>query len=154
RNVGSLAIMDTIPRSNIFAIRTGSLWQLAYDSLGFLFWTRRNDIDTVIDFELFSRFTGLLTGLAGADRRICFHRLYGEGLYRGDMLTHRVAYNPHIHIAKNFIALVNALLNEPSSAAYGKALIDDSELALPVPALANPAHAVAKLKSLITRHDP
>jgi len=154
RNVGSLAIMDTIPRSNIFAIRTGSLWQLAYDSLGFLFWTRRNDIDTVIDFELFSRFTGLLTGLAGADRRIGFHRLYGEGLYRGDMLTHRVAYNPHIHIAKNFIALVNALLNEPSNAAYGKALIDDSELALPVPALANPAHAVAKLKSLITRHDP
>ena len=67
---------------------------------GVFFWTRRNAIDTVVDLELFSRFTGLLTGFCGADRRIGFYRYNNEGLYRGDMLTHRVAYNPHIHIQK------------------------------------------------------
>ena len=61
---------------------------------------------------LLATVTGLLTGLSGADRRIGFYRYNNEGLYRGDMLTHCVAYNPHIHIAKNFIALINALLAE------------------------------------------
>ena len=44
----------------------------------------RNGIDTVIDLELFSRFTALLTGLSGADRRVGFHRFHNEGLYRGE----------------------------------------------------------------------
>jgi hypothetical protein len=62
------------------------------------------------DLELFSRYTALMTGFSGGSRRIGFYRFHQEGLYRGEMLTHRVAYNPHIHIAKNFIALVDALL--------------------------------------------
>ena len=77
--------------------------------IAFLFWMRRKNIDTVLDLELFSRITALLTGLSGADRRVGFHRFHNEGLYRGEMLTHRVAYNPHIHISKNLISLVEAL---------------------------------------------
>ena len=80
------------------------------DTLKFFFWTRKRKIDAVIDLELFSRFTALLTGFSGAPYKVGFHAYYNEGLYRGDFLSHKVAYNPHIHIAKNFIALVNALL--------------------------------------------
>jgi ADP-heptose:LPS heptosyltransferase len=131
KNAGSLAITGTIAPGNVFTVRTNSLVSLAVDALSFLIWTRRLGIDTVVDLELFSRFSGLLTGLSGADRRIGFYRFYSEGLYRGDMLTHRVVHNSHIHVAKNFIALVNALLSETPTVPYSKTIIADDEIALP-----------------------
>ena len=138
QNADSLALAGTVPRGNVFRIRSGSLWHLIVDVLAFLRWTRRNAIDAAVDLELFSRFSGLLTGWSGADRRVGYYRFHNEGLYRGEMLTHRVAYNPHIHIAKNFIALVEALLAETPTVPYSKTIIPDSELtiALPPPAAA------------------
>jgi len=138
QNADSLALAGTVPRGNVFRIRSGSLWHLVADVLAFLRWTRRNAIDAAVDLELFSRFSGLLTGWSGADRRVGYYRFHNEGLYRGDMLTHRVVYNPHIHIAKNFIALVEALLAETPTLPYSKTIIPDSELtiALPPPAAA------------------
>jgi ADP-heptose:LPS heptosyltransferase len=130
QNADSLEITGTIPRNNVFTLRTRSLWQVTTDTLAFLLWARRNHIDTVIDLELFSRFTGLLAGLCGADRRIGFYRFHNEGLYRGEMLTHRVAYNPHIHISKNFIALIDALLSKTPQVPYSKTLIGDDQLAI------------------------
>ncbi len=144
RNADSLAITGTIDRRNVFTIRTNSLWHLAADTLAFLLWTRRNAIDTVVDLELFSRFTGLLTGLSGADRRVGFYRFNNEGLYRGDMLTHRVAYNPHIHIAKNFIALVNSVLSETPAIPSPKTVVGDNELTLSV----RPATAAARCAAI------
>jgi ADP-heptose:LPS heptosyltransferase len=132
KNAGSLAITGTIAPAHVFKVRTNSLWALAVDTLAFLIWTRRQGIDTVIDLELFSRFSGLLTGLSGAERRIGFYRFHSEGLYRGDMLTHRVVHNSRIHVAKNFIALVNALLSETPTVPYSKTIIPDEEVALPV----------------------
>jgi ADP-heptose:LPS heptosyltransferase len=146
QNAGSLDLANTISRSNVFCIRTTSLWQLALDTLRFLLWTRRNKIDTVVDLELFSRFTALLTGLSGANRRIGFYRFHSEGLYRGEMLTHRVAYNPHIHIAKNFIALIDALLSATPTVPYSKTLIGDDETTVTFP----PSSALAR-ESLLMR---
>jgi ADP-heptose:LPS heptosyltransferase len=57
-----------------------------------------------------------------------FHAYFNEGLYRGDFLSHKVAYNPHIHIAKNFIALVNALMSPNEEIPYSKTLITDEEI--------------------------
>ena len=129
-NAASLRLLNTVPVSNVFTIRENNLWNLAIDSLRFLFWTRKNKIDTVIDLELFSRYSALLTGLCGAVKRVGFHAFYNEGLYRGAMLTHRVAYNPTLHIAKNFIALVNAALSNKQEIPYSKTIIDDSEIKL------------------------
>ena len=133
QNAKSLNLTGTISRANVFAIRNTSLWHLALDTLKFLLWTRRNRIDTVVDLELFSRFTALLTGFSGANRRVAFYRFHNEGLYRGEMLTHRVAYNPHIHIAKNFIALIDALLSAAPTVPYSKTLIGDDELTIALP---------------------
>ena len=130
QNADSLTFTGTIAPRNVFTIRTSTFFRLTLDTLAFLIWMRRNAIDTVVDFELFSRLTALMTGLSGANRRIGFYRYYNEGLYRGEMLTHRVAFNPHIHIAKNFIALVNALLSEAPTVPYSKTIIDDEELTL------------------------
>jgi ADP-heptose:LPS heptosyltransferase len=155
QNAGSLDLAGTVSRPNVFCIRTTSLWNFALDTLRFLLWTRRNRIDTVVDLELFSRFTGLLTGLSGANRRVGFYRFHNEGLYRGEMLTHRVAYNPHIHIAKNFIALVDALLSATPTVPYSKTLIGDDELSITLPPPSKPAleGLLIRIKELVPHLD-
>jgi ADP-heptose:LPS heptosyltransferase len=150
QNADSLALTATIPPGNVFTLRTTSLWRLIADTLAFLIWTRRNKIDAVVDFELFSRFSGLLTGFSGAARRAGFYRFHGEGLYRGDMLTHRVVYNPHIHIAKNFIALVDALMSETPTTPYTKTIIGDDEMTIApaVPSAAAREKLADRIKAL------
>jgi ADP-heptose:LPS heptosyltransferase len=89
----------------------------------------------------FSSFTALLSGLCGADRRVGFHRFHNEGLYRGEMLTHRVAYNPHVHIAKNFIALVDALTAAAPTEPYSKTVIGHDQIKVTIPPPSAEAHA-------------
>ena len=144
-NAPSLQLLGTVPEAHIFTIRADDLFHLAVDSLRFLLWTRRQRIDTVIDLELFSRYSALLTGLSGAPNRVGFHAFHNEGLYRGQMLSRRVAFNPHIHIAKNFIALVNAALAEHEELPFSKARIDDDELQL--------QRAAVPRKALTTMHE-
>ncbi len=156
QNAGSLGFTDTISGAHVFTIRTTSLWRLALDTLSFFVWTRREAIDTVVDLELFSRFSGLLTGFSGANRRIGFYRFHSEGLYRGEMLTHRVAYNPHIHIAKNFIALVEALMSPTPTVPYAKTLITDEQLTISVkpPTTQSREALTMRIKALAPNYDP
>lgn len=128
RNRQSLELTGTVPAANVFVIGDDGFFRLTADTVRFLLWARRTGIDTVIDLELFSRFTSLLTALCGAARRVGFFAFHNEGLYRGAMLTHRVAYNPHLHIAKNFIALVNALTAASPELPYSKSRIDDDDI--------------------------
>lgn len=128
KNKPSLDLLKTVPEENIYTIRGDRFLSLAVDGIKFFYWTRKKKIDTVIDLELFSRVTALLTGFSGAANKVGFHAYYNEGLYRGGFLTHKVAYNPHMHIAKNFIALVNALLAQKEEIPYSKTLIGDEEI--------------------------
>jgi len=130
KNLASLRLLGTVPEENIYTIDENSPFSFVRDTLGFFVWTRRKRIDAVIDLELFSRFTALLTGFSGARRRVGFYAFHNEGLYRGSFLTHRVAYNPHQHMAKNFIALVNALISSTTEVPYSKTVIGDHETVL------------------------
>ena len=130
KNKPSLDLLGTIPAENIYTIREHNMFAFVFDTLRFFFWSRKIKIEAVIDLELFSRFTALLVGFSGAPYKIGFHAYYNEGLYRGNFLSHKVAYNPHIHIAKNFIALINALLASKKEIPYSKSLIGDEEISL------------------------
>ncbi len=130
KNSVSLKLLNTVKQENIFEIREDSITHLITDTLKFLVWCRKKKIDTVIDLELFSRFTALLTGFCGAYTKVGFYRYHNEGLYRGEMLTHKVAYNPHIHITKNFIALVNAVYSKEKQLPYTKSLVEEHETVL------------------------
>lgn len=132
RNVGSIALTGAIPPANVFTISDTSLFELLRDTIGFVLWARRKRIDCVVDLELFSRFTALMAGFSGAARRVGFYRFHNEGLYRGEMLTHRVAYNPAIHIAKNFIALIDAILAPVPTVPYSKTSIGDEQIQAPI----------------------
>jgi ADP-heptose:LPS heptosyltransferase len=132
RNADSLRLLDTVPEANIITIRETGLMVLVLDTLRFLRWARKAKIDTVVDLELFSRYSALLTGLSGAKRRVGFYRFHCEGLYRGEMLTHRVNYNGHIHIAKDFVCMINALLAPEPEVPYSKTYVSDDEIRVPI----------------------
>ncbi len=129
-NRASLTLLNTVKPENIFTIDSSSLGGLIKDTLRFLIVARRHQIDTVIDLELFSRFTALLTGLCGARRRVGYHIFHGEGLWRGAMLTRKVHYNPHIHITKNFLSLIHAAFANKLEVPFSKIHISDAEVRL------------------------
>lgn len=129
-NAISLSLLDTVPDKNIYKIRDDNLMRFALDVLGFLVWCRRRRIDTVIDLELFSRATSILTALSGGSNRVGFHRGHEEGLYRGNFLTHPVTYNPHVHVSRNFMSLIKALMHPQQEPPYNKLLIGQDDIKL------------------------
>jgi len=124
KNYKSLEILRTIPEKNVFKMNADNFLPLVADVVRFLFWCRRKKISTVIDLELFSRFTALLAFFSGARSRVGFTSLHDEGLYRGNLVNKPVRYNPHVHIAVNFVSLINKALG----------LFDNAYATVPVPA--------------------
>ena len=70
---------------------------------------RRLGLDAVIDCELFSRVSALLSFSTGAPVRVGFTPHTQEGLYRGSFINHAIPYNPYQHISKQFLSLVDTL---------------------------------------------
>ena len=115
-------------------MRSDNLFVLAVDVFRFMIWCRKMKITTVIDLELFSRFTALLCSISGAKSRIGFASHHDEGLYRGSIINCPVRYNPHVHIAVNFISLVNTALGHHENP-YSTTAVNGEELKLVRPAL-------------------
>ncbi|MDR1190898.1 MAG: glycosyltransferase family 9 protein [Verrucomicrobiales bacterium] len=108
-----LDTLDLVPRENVFTIRTKSPLTMVASTLRRLWEIRRRGIAAVIDMEFFARSSAVLSYLTGARVRVGFHTYFGEGPYRGDLFTHRVMYNAHLHTARMFGCLVEAL-NHPA----------------------------------------
>jgi len=110
KNYKSLEILKTIPEENVFKMDADNLFALAKDIFRFMAWCRKKKITTTIDLELFSRFSALISLFSGAKSRVGYTNLHDEGLYRGNLVNKTVRYNPHVHIAVNFVSLVNKAL--------------------------------------------
>jgi ADP-heptose:LPS heptosyltransferase len=108
-NSDGIKILNVIPQENIIVIRSKSFWILAIDTIRSLWKIRKEQIDAAIDLELFSRFSSIVSYLSGVKIRVGFHKYTLEGLYRGNFLTHKVIYNPYIHISQNFLSLIDAI---------------------------------------------
>jgi ADP-heptose:LPS heptosyltransferase len=95
---------------------------------------RRLGLDAVIDCELFSRVSALLSFSTGAKLRVGFTPHTQEGLYRGSFINHAIPYNPYQHISKQFLSLVDALQSAGSTprnkAAAIRELPADTELSV------------------------
>ena len=106
-------VIGLVPRGNVHTVRTGSAWAMVSSAAGALSRVRRLGIDACIDMEFFARFSAAIAYLTGARTRVGFHVFFGEGPYRGDLMTHRVLYNPHMHTSRTFTSLVLALDADP-----------------------------------------
>jgi ADP-heptose:LPS heptosyltransferase len=103
-----LDVLNVIPEANVvpvafadFPTLVRSLW-LALRRL------RELNLDAAVDMEFFARGSAALAYLSGARRRAGFHAFFGAGPYRGDLMTHRLLYNPHLHTTDTFLSLVEA----------------------------------------------
>lgn len=108
-----LDVLDVIPRQNVLSIAGRNVLSLAWSALGAIRRARRLRPDAAVDLEFFSRGSAALTFLSGAARRVGFHAFHGGGPYRGDLMTHRLLYNPHLHTCETFLSLVEALEFRP-----------------------------------------
>src|SRR5207253_11445610 len=106
--------IDLIPEGNVITIATHSLFGFTFSTLRSVLQVRKIGIDAVIDMEFLTRFSAMLTFLTGAKSRVGFHTFFGDGPYRGDLMTHRLLYNPHLHTSQMFEAMVEALTRDPA----------------------------------------
>jgi len=131
KNAESVELLRIIAPQNILKIEDDSFLKFAFSTLKALRRIRRIGIDTTIDMELFSRATAIISFLSGARRRVGFHNFTAEGLYRGNLLTHRVFYNPHQHMSLNFLALVYSLAGKEGEVPALKQNLREKYLPLP-----------------------
>jgi ADP-heptose:LPS heptosyltransferase len=108
-----LDVMHLIPEQNIVTVGHKNIFDAGLHALHALKRIRELRIDAAIDLEFFSRSSAALTYLSGAKSRVGFHTFFGEGPYRGDLMTHRLLYNPYLHTSQNFQLMVEALDQAP-----------------------------------------
>jgi ADP-heptose:LPS heptosyltransferase len=116
----SVTALDIIPPEQVFAIDASSAWTMLRDVIRFVRWARQRDIDTAINMEAFTRGSMILTALSGAQTRVGFHPFSQRGLYVGDLTTHKVIYNPHLHTSQSLATLVEAIAARPDDLPLGK----------------------------------
>ena len=112
-NRAILDVLDVVPAANILSIRDKQLVTFTIDFVRALLMMRSRRVDTVIDMEFFSRASAIFAFLSGATTRVGLHRFTGELPYRGDLMTHRVQFMPHVHIAQQYTLLVEAAFLDP-----------------------------------------
>ena len=85
-----LDVMNLIPKENVVTVSHKNILDAGLHALRALKRIRQLEIDAAIDLEFFSRSSAALTFLSGAKSRVGFHTFFGEGPYRGDLMTHRL----------------------------------------------------------------
>ena len=110
-----LDILALVPEGNVITIRHSTLSELRKEGFAALEKVRALNIDTVVDLEFFARSSAAFTWLTQAPRRIGFHTFFGEGPYRGDLMTHRLLYNPYLHTSQIFEQMVIAATADPET---------------------------------------
>lgn len=109
RNRQLLDLLGVVKPEHVMTVRDASPVLLVCDLLRAIVRIRATRFDAVIDCELFSRVSAVISGLSGARQRAGFHRHTQEGLYRGSFMTAPVSYNPYRHLSHQLVTLVDAL---------------------------------------------
>jgi ADP-heptose:LPS heptosyltransferase len=146
-----LDVMEIIPEENVITIATNSPFRLALGALRAVLQIRKIRIDAVVDMEFLTRFSAILTFTSGAKSRVGFHTFFGDGPYRGDLMTHRLLYNPHLHTSEMFEAMVEALTRDPTVLPTFKFTPSANQ---PLPKFRPSLSEVAEIDALLRRENP
>jgi ADP-heptose:LPS heptosyltransferase len=104
-----LDVMNVIPPQNVLTIPDGSFISMILGAIRTLHRIRKLDIEAAVDFEFFARSSAILTWLSRAGIRVGLHAFADGAPYRGDLMTHRMNYNPHLHTSRMFEVMVEAI---------------------------------------------
>src|SRR5215470_2518774 len=146
-----LDAMEIIPVGNVITIATKSLFGLATGALRAVLHVRKIGIDAVVDMEFLTRFSAILTFTTGAKSRVGFHTFFGDGPYRGDLMTHRVLYNSHLHTSEMFEVMVEALTRDPAVLPTFDFTPYSNE---PLPKFRPSTDEIAEMDALLQRENP
>jgi ADP-heptose:LPS heptosyltransferase len=146
-----LDVMGVIPEENVITIAIHSPIGLALDALRAVHRVRKIGIDAVVDLEFLTRFSAILTFTTGAKSRVGFHTFFGDGPYRGDLMTHRLLYNPHLHTSEMFEAMVEALTRDPAVLPTFDFTPSANQ---PLPTVQPSPSEVAEVNALLQRENP
>jgi ADP-heptose:LPS heptosyltransferase len=140
--------LGLIPSRNVVVIRNGSLVSTLLSALLAVVKLRGLHLDAAVDLEFFARGSAAFAYLSGATRRVGFHSYGGDGPYRGNLMTHRLVYNPHLHTSQVFDTMVEALTQpEELFPAFGATAPPVGHT--PVPGFAPEDDEVLAVKNLI-----
>ena len=146
-----LDAMEIIPDGNVITIATQSFFGLGTSALRAALRVRKIGIDAVVDMEFLTRSSAILTFATGAQSRVGFHTFFGDGPYRGDLMTHRLLYNSHLHTSEMFEAMVEALTRDPAVLPTFEFTPSASQ---PLPKFRPSLSEVAEIDALLRRENP
>ncbi|MGM9998527.1 MAG: glycosyltransferase family 9 protein [Candidatus Bruticola sp.] len=110
-----LGTLKVVPNDHLLTLAPTSLTNLIKSGLHILHKLRAVNLGGVIDCEGFSRASALLSFLAcPRGFRLGWHPYSTPHLYRGNLLTHRVQYNPHQHASQAYLTLFSSLWADPN----------------------------------------
>lgn len=130
-NRHAVDILGVIPKENVVTVSSRNIFSFLLSSISATWKLRWKKISVAVDMELFARLTAILSFMSGAKNRVGYFRYRNEGLYRGNFLTHRVAFNPHIHMAQNFLNLIYAVHSSHKELPLTKKPLADQDIVLP-----------------------
>ncbi|MFG0285894.1 MAG: glycosyltransferase family 9 protein [Phycisphaerales bacterium JB039] len=145
-----LDLMELIPQENVISIRVGGVGATMLRTLGAIRRMRRLGIDAAIDLEFFARSSAAISYLSGAQARIGFHPYKGEGPYRGDLMTHRLRFNPHMHSSQTFRSMVDAIDVDPDQLPAAPVVVNPVDEQ--PPPFRPTAEELGKVRGLLERH--
>lgn len=108
-NVESVELLNLFPKVNVLTIEEKRFSKFVRSFMLALIHIRELKIDTVIDVEWFSRFPAVCNYVFGLVNRVGYFQYTGEGMNKGNLLTHKVLYNSHQHMTLNCLALACSL---------------------------------------------
>jgi ADP-heptose:LPS heptosyltransferase len=126
-----LDILGILPEENVFSIRSQKPLVFLRDWVRIIRSVRKRGIDATVDLEFFTRAPAVFAFLTRAPVRVGLHRFTGELPYRGDLMTHRVQYNPYLHVSELYTLLVRALQTDASEEPLLKEPVGSVPMKLP-----------------------
>jgi lipopolysaccharide heptosyltransferase II len=130
-NRHAVDVLGVVPEENVITVSSRNFFSFLYSSIGAIWKLRLEKISVAVDMELFARSTAILSFMSGAKNRVGYFRYHNEGLYRGNFLTHRVEFNPHIHMAQNFLNLIYAVRSSIKDIPLTKKQVAEQDIVLP-----------------------
>jgi ADP-heptose:LPS heptosyltransferase len=137
-----------IPSQNVVVIKNESLVSTLISAVRAILRLRGLHLDAAVDLEFFARASAVFAYLSGAALRVGFHSFGGDGPYRGDLMTHRLVYNPHLHTSQVFEIMVEAL-NQPEELLPAFGMTAPPLGHAPVPRFSPQADEIQAVRALI-----
>ena len=109
-----LDLLGVVPEENVITLSSRNFRSLVFSSVRAFRALWKLKLDAAVDMEFFTRASAAVAFLSGARWRVGFHSYFGAGPYRGNLMTHRLFYNPHLHTTDTFRLMIEALQADPA----------------------------------------